>query len=224
MKADAAAQAAQDEVALLTARFDVRRAELDAVGQRAHRRDRRAEERAHARGSASGALEQLEQDVKSRADDQHRVARRRRSRSATRRSWRCSARSRSSTAWCSRRRSTASCAVKDNRDATGSMMIWGMALPRVPRGRHASARPRRSPTSSRPADGGARQGRRERSRQPAARARRRRSKSTRLPAQKFTAKVGALSGLASARRLLRDLRRDPPVRRHVPVRQRRTRG
>ena len=46
MKADNAVQASQDELKLLTARFDVRRAELDALGQRVHRRDRGAEERA----------------------------------------------------------------------------------------------------------------------------------------------------------------------------------
>ena len=51
MKADATVQAAQDQVALLTARYDVRRAELDVSGNEFYQRDRRAEERAHARGS-----------------------------------------------------------------------------------------------------------------------------------------------------------------------------
>ena len=66
MKADAAVQGAQDEVALLTARFDVRRAELDASGNEfigaidAQKNVLSLEE-------AQRRLAQLEEDVKSRA-------------------------------------------------------------------------------------------------------------------------------------------------------------
>lgn len=66
MKADAAAQAASDQVALLTARFDVRRAELDVSGNEfigaieAKKNELSLEE-------ARRRLAQLEEDVKSRA-------------------------------------------------------------------------------------------------------------------------------------------------------------
>ena len=67
MKADAAAQAAQDQVSLLTARFDVRRAELDASGNEfigaidAQKNLLSLEE-------AKRRLAQLEEDVRSRAE------------------------------------------------------------------------------------------------------------------------------------------------------------
>ena len=73
MKADAAVQGAQDDVALLTARFDVRRAELDASGNEfigaldAQKNVLSLEE-------ARGALAQLQEDVKSRAATNQRVA------------------------------------------------------------------------------------------------------------------------------------------------------
>jgi len=66
MKADAAVQKAQDDVALLTARFDVRRAELDALGNEfigavdAKKNVLSLEE-------ARRRLAQLEEDLKSRA-------------------------------------------------------------------------------------------------------------------------------------------------------------
>lgn len=66
MKADAAVQKAQDDVALLTARFDVRRAELEAAGNEliaavdAQKNMLSLEE-------AKRRLAQLEEDVKSRA-------------------------------------------------------------------------------------------------------------------------------------------------------------
>jgi HlyD family secretion protein len=66
MRADAAVQQAQDEVALLGARFDVRRAELDALGNEfvaavTARKNLLSLEEARRR------LEQLEEDVQSRA-------------------------------------------------------------------------------------------------------------------------------------------------------------
>ena len=49
MRADAVVQGAQDDVTLLTARFDVRRGELDVQGSELQQRDRQAEVRADAR-------------------------------------------------------------------------------------------------------------------------------------------------------------------------------
>ena len=127
MKADAAAQAAQDQVALLTARFDVRRAELDVSGNEfmgaidAKKNELSLEE-------ARRRLAQLEEDVKSRAET-----------------------NKASLAVVEEKRNKASLAmqraqsviesltltapmdgivmVKENRDAMGGMMIWGMPLP-----------------------------------------------------------------------------------------------
>jgi multidrug efflux pump subunit AcrA (membrane-fusion protein) len=70
MKADAAVQKAQDDVALITARFDVRRCELDATGNEfiapvdAQKNILSLEE-------ARRRLAQLEEDVKSRAATSH---------------------------------------------------------------------------------------------------------------------------------------------------------
>jgi len=127
MKADAAVQAAQDQVALLTARYDVRRAELDALGNEfvgaieAQKNQLSLEE-------AKRRLAQLEEDMKSR-----------------------SATSQASLAVAEEKHNKATLAVqraqsvieslqlkapmdgivmiKENRDAAGNMMMWGMALP-----------------------------------------------------------------------------------------------
>ncbi len=66
MKADAAVQAAQDEVALLTARFDVRRAELDASGNEFIGAIQ-AQKNVLSLEEARRRLAQLEDDIKSRA-------------------------------------------------------------------------------------------------------------------------------------------------------------
>lgn len=127
MKADAAAQAAQDQVALLTARFDVRRAELDVannefIGAIDAKKNELSLEEARRR------LAQLEEDVKSRA-----------------------ATNQASLAVVEEKRNKATLAmqraqsvidslqltapmdgivmVKENRDAMGGMMIWGMPMP-----------------------------------------------------------------------------------------------
>jgi HlyD family secretion protein len=127
MKADAAAQTAQDQVALLTARFDVRRAELDVSGNEfvgaidAEKNKLSLEE-------ARRRLAQLEEDVKSRAET-----------------------NKASLAVVEEKRNKALLAmqraqsvidslqlkasmdgivmVKDNRDAMGGMMFWGMSMP-----------------------------------------------------------------------------------------------
>jgi multidrug efflux pump subunit AcrA (membrane-fusion protein) len=127
MKADAAAQSAQDEVSMLTARFAVRRAELDASANELIPAIE-AQKNVLTLDEARRALEQLEQDVKSRAETNS-----------------------ASLAVVLEKRNKATLAmqraqqvidslvikapiggvvsVKDNRDAMGGMMIWGMALP-----------------------------------------------------------------------------------------------
>jgi HlyD family secretion protein len=127
MKADAAAQGAQDQVALLTARFDVRRAELDVSGNEfvgaidARKNELSLEE-------ARRRLAQLEEDVKARAET-----------------------NKASLAVVEEKRNKAMLAmqraqsvidslkleapidgivmVKENRDAMGGIMIWGMPMP-----------------------------------------------------------------------------------------------
>ena len=66
MKADAAVQKAQDDVALLTAKFDVRRAELDAIGNE-FLSAVDAKKNALSLEEARRRQAQLEEDVKSRA-------------------------------------------------------------------------------------------------------------------------------------------------------------
>jgi len=127
MKADTAVQGAQDDVALLTARFDVRKAELDASGNEfigaldAQKNVLSFEE-------ARRRLAQLLEDVKSRA-----------------------ATNQASLAVVQEKRTKAQLAmqraqqvieslvikapfdgvasVKENRDASGGMIFWGMILP-----------------------------------------------------------------------------------------------
>ena len=97
MKADGAVQKAQDDVALLTASFDVRRAELDAPATSSSRAID-AKKNVLSLEEARRRLAQLEEDVKSRAaTSQASLAVVEEKRHKAR--WRCSARSRSSTAW-----------------------------------------------------------------------------------------------------------------------------
>ena len=132
LKADAAAQSAQDEVSLLTARFAVRRAELDASGNEFIGQIQ-AQKNVLSLEEAKRALEQLEEDVKSRGVTQA-----------------------ASMAVVQEKRNKADLAVqrarqvieslelrapldgvvlvKDNRDAMGGMMIWGMAMPEYRQG------------------------------------------------------------------------------------------
>lgn len=127
MKADAAAQMAQDEVALLTARFAVRRAELDASANELIPAIE-AQKNILTLDEARRALEQLEQDVKSRA--------------ATNSASMAVVLEKRNKAMLAMQRAqqvidslvlkaplSGVIAVKDNRDAMGGMMIWGMALP-----------------------------------------------------------------------------------------------
>jgi HlyD family secretion protein len=127
MKADAAVQGAQDEVSLLTARFDVRRTELDAAGNEfVGAVD--AQKNVLSHEEAQRRLAQLLEDIKSRA-----------------------ATNQASLAVVQEKRTKAQLAmqraqqvieslvikapfdgvasVKENRDASGGMIFWGMILP-----------------------------------------------------------------------------------------------
>lgn len=128
MRADAAVQAAQDEVDLLTARFDVRRAELDgAAGEElvgtieAHKRQLAIEE-------AKRRLAQLEEDVQSRAETTRASLavveeKRTKARLATERAQQII------DSLTVRASLDGLVVVKENRDASGGFFFWGMTLP-----------------------------------------------------------------------------------------------
>lgn len=132
MKADAAVQKAQDDVALLTARFDVRRAELDALGNEFVGAIE-AKKNVLSLEEARRRLQQLQEDVTSRA-----------------------ATSQASLAVAEEKRTKATLAMqraqqtidslvlrapldgvvslKENRNAAGGMFFWGMILPELREG------------------------------------------------------------------------------------------
>lgn len=127
MKADAAVQAAQDQVALLTARFDVRRAELDASGNEFIGAIQ-AQKNVLSLEEARRRLTQLEDDVKSRA--------------VTNKATLSVAEERRNKAQMSMQRALqiidslvmkapidGVVSVKENRDASGGMFFFGMVLP-----------------------------------------------------------------------------------------------
>lgn len=127
IRADAAVQTAQDEVALLTARFDVRRGELDItanefVGAMEAEKNKLSLEEARRR------LAQLQEDVKSRT--------------ATNQASLAVALEKRNKAMLSMQRAQqvidslvirapfeGVVSVKENRDASGGMIFWGMILP-----------------------------------------------------------------------------------------------
>jgi hypothetical protein len=97
MAADAAVQKAQDDVALLTAKFDVRRAELDVMGNEFIAAVT-AQKNVLSLEEAQRRLAQLNEDVKSRAANNQAsmaVAQEKRQKASSP----CSAPSRPSTAW-----------------------------------------------------------------------------------------------------------------------------
>jgi len=127
MKADVAVQAAQDQVALLNARFDVRRAELDLLGNE-FTSAIQAEKNGLSLEEAKRRLAQLEEDVKSRAQ--------------TSRASLAVAEERRDRARMNQQRAEQTIAglvlkapldgvvmVKENRDASGGMFFFGMVLP-----------------------------------------------------------------------------------------------
>ncbi len=127
MKADAAVQGAQDDVALLTARFDVRRAELDASGNEfIGALD--AQKNVLSHEEARRRLAQLQEDVKSRAaTNQASLAvvqeKRTKAQLAMQRAQQVI------DSLVIRAPFNGVVAVKDNRDAMGGMMFYGMILP-----------------------------------------------------------------------------------------------
>jgi multidrug efflux pump subunit AcrA (membrane-fusion protein) len=129
MKADGAVQRAQDDVALLTARFDVRRAELDALGNEfvgaidARKNELSLEE-------ARRRLAQLEQDVKSRAETSDAsvavsLEKRNKARLAMQRAQQVI------DSLVIRAPLDGVVSLKENRDAAGGMIFWGMVLPEI---------------------------------------------------------------------------------------------
>jgi HlyD family secretion protein len=127
MKADAAVQGAQDEVALLTARFDVRRTELDAAGNEfVGAVD--AQKNVLSHEEARRRLAQLLEDVKSRAatnDASLAVVQEKRTKAQL-------AMQRAQQVIESlviKAPFDGVASVKENRDASGGMIFWGMILP-----------------------------------------------------------------------------------------------
>jgi HlyD family secretion protein len=194
MKADAAVQNAEDDVALLGARFDVRRAELDALGNEFVAAVT-AKKNVLSLDEARRRLAQLEEDVKSRA-----------------------ATSQASLAVVEEKRTKATLAmqraqqvidslvlrapldgvvsVKENRDASGGMMFFGMILPEYREGDQVwPGRPVADVIESGRMEVRAKIDENDRGNLVEGQAAAVRVDA--LPGQVFTARVGSLSGLAS---------------------------
>ncbi len=132
MKADATVQGAQDQVALLTARFDVRRAELDVSGNEFYSA---IDSQKHALSleEAKRRLAQLEEDVKSRSvTNQASLAvseeRRNKARLAMQRA------QQTIESLVMRAPIDGVVSLKENRDASGGFFFYGMVLPEYRQG------------------------------------------------------------------------------------------
>jgi HlyD family secretion protein len=132
MKADATVQGAQDQVALLTARFDVRRAELDVSGSEFYSA---IDSQKHALSleEAKRRLAQLEEDVKSRTvTNQASLAvseeRRNKARLAMQRAQQIIE------SLVMRAPIDGVVSLKENRDASGGFFFFGMVLPEYRQG------------------------------------------------------------------------------------------
>ncbi len=193
-KADTEVQAAEDRVALLTARYDVRRGELDTLGNDLIGAID-AQKNVLTLQEAHGKLAQLEQDVKSRADTNQAAL--------------AVLEEKRNKAELQMQRATSIIdslvikspmdgivSVKENRDATGGMMFWGMILPEYREGDTVfSGRPIVDVVESGRMEVRARINETDRDNlqtgQPAM------VRSDTLAGETFSARVGALSGLAS---------------------------
>ena len=127
MKADAAVQTAQDAVALLTARFDVRRGELDTSGNELIAAIE-AQKNVLSLEEARRRLAQLEEDVKSRAaTNQASLAvvqeKRNKALLAMQRAQQVIE------SLVMRSPMDGVVSLKENREAAGGMFFWGMVLP-----------------------------------------------------------------------------------------------
>jgi multidrug resistance efflux pump len=128
MRADAAVQAAQDQVERLTARFDVRRAELDALADADLLGAIEAKKRQLAIEEARRRLAQLQEDVRSRADTSRAALavveeKRTKARLATERARQIIE------SLAVRAPIDGLVAIKENRDAAGGFFFSGMTLP-----------------------------------------------------------------------------------------------
>jgi len=194
MKADTAALSAQDEVGLLTARFAVRRAELDASANDLIPAIE-AQKNVLTLDEAKRALEQLEQDVKSRAETSTAslavlLEKRNKSMLAMQRAQQVI------DSLVIKAPIAGVVSVRDNRDAMGGMMIWGMSMPEYREGDSVwPGRPVADVIESGRMEMRAKVDENDRANltegQPAA------VEVDSIPSEKFPAKVGALSGLAS---------------------------
>ena len=194
MKADTEVQASEDRVALLTARYDVRRGELDTLGNDLIGAID-AQKNVLTLQEARGRLAQLEQDVTSRADTNQAalaVLEEKRNKAQL-------AMQRAQTTIDSlvlRAPMDGIVSVKENRDATGGMYFWGMILPEYRQGDTVfSGRPIADVVESGRMEVRARVNETDRDNlqtgQPA------QVQCDALPGRTFTARVGALSGLAN---------------------------
>jgi multidrug resistance efflux pump len=128
IRADTAAQAAQDQVTLLTARFDLRRAELDAVSDRDLLAANDYAKRQLSLDEAKRRLAQVEEDVKSRAATNQASlavaeAKRSKAKMAADRA------QRNIDSLVVKAPMDGFVVVRDNRDASGGMFYSGMTLP-----------------------------------------------------------------------------------------------
>ena len=127
MKADAAVQASQDEVALLTAKFDVRRGELDTAGNE-FIGALEAEKNKLSLEEARRRLAQLLEDMKSRAaTNQASLAVSLEKRNKAQLSMQRAQQVIDSLVM--RAPFDGVVSLKENRDASGGMIFWGMVLP-----------------------------------------------------------------------------------------------
>jgi HlyD family secretion protein len=194
MKADAAVQGAQDEVALLTARFDVRRGELDTtanefIGALEAQKNLLSLEEARRR------LAQLLEDVKSRAaTNQASLAVSLEKRNKAQLSMQRAQQVIDSLVM--RAPFDGVVSLKENRDASGGMIFWGMVLPEYRAGDQISpGRPVADVIQSGRMEVRAKIDESDRLNlvdgQPAV------VEVDALPGEKFTARIGQLSGLAN---------------------------
>jgi HlyD family secretion protein len=194
MKADAAVQGAQDEVGLLTARFDVRRGELDTtanefIGALEAQKNLLSLEEARRR------LAQLLEDVKSRAaTNQASLAVSLEKRNKAQLSMQRAQQVIDSLVM--RAPFDGVVSLKENRDASGGMIFWGMVLPEYRAGDQISpGRPVADVIQSGRMEVRAKIDESDRLNlvdgQPAV------VEVDALPGEKFTARIGQLSGLAN---------------------------
>jgi multidrug resistance efflux pump len=194
MRADSAVQASEDGVALLTARYDVRRGELNTLGNDLIGAIE-AQKNVLTLREARGRLAQLEQDVQQRSATNEAalavlVEKKRKAQLAMERAQSII------DSLVVKAPMDGLVSVKENRDASGGMYFWGMVLPEYREGDTVfSGRPVADVVESGRMEVRARINETDRDNlqtgQPA------RVQSDSVPGQTFTARVGALSGLAN---------------------------